>query len=339
MSSTIKKSSRRTFLGNASAAGVASIGGAVLGACGGASDTAVAQAVRSTINSVAIPSGKTTRVDSGGVKISIHEYGYPAGKSVLFIHGWSQCYMSWYRQFTDSGLASKYRLIAMDVRGHGESDKPLPPLDSSGLSPAYTAASHAGDVAQVISALGLIKPVLVGWSFGGLVMMDYLAVEGFSNVGGVIFVDSNMASSSAPSAPNYFGPGVLDYFADLLSSDLTKSAAATLNFLKAVPQSPFSVDDLALALAYNMTMPSGARSAIFARAKDDYDTLLMPRMKAAALKTLVISGDSDTVILPAAADAIASLTGGQKIVYTSVGHAPFLEATAKFNQDIANFVG
>jgi non-heme chloroperoxidase len=290
-------------------------------------------------SATSIPSGKvSTAISADGTPISVHEYGNETGDPILLIHGWSQCYLSWYKQFTDPALTAKYRIVTMDVRGHGESGKPLPPLSSSNLSPAYSAASHAADIEAVVATLKLVKPVLVGWSFGGLVMMDYLSVKGLANVGGVVFVVSNMASTSAANPPNYFGPGVLNYFADLLSPNLTKSIPATINFLKAVPKHPFGADDFACALGYNMLMPSGPRAAIFARAKDDYDTLLMPKLKASGVKTLVVNGDQDTVILPAAAEAIANLTGGKRLVYDA-GHAPFLEQPARFNTDLAEFVG
>ena len=59
----------------------------------------------------------------GGVPLHVVETGAPAGRSILFIHGFSQCCLAWSRQL-DSELAADRHLIAMDLRGHGLSGKP-----------------------------------------------------------------------------------------------------------------------------------------------------------------------------------------------------------------------
>ena len=58
------------------------------------------------------------------------------------------------------------------MRGHGNSDKPLEPQmykDSK---------AWANEVQAVIDAAGLKRPVLVGWSYGGRVIGDYLTIHG-----------------------------------------------------------------------------------------------------------------------------------------------------------------
>jgi non-heme chloroperoxidase len=61
-----------------------------------------------------------------GLTISAQEWGNPAGPEILFIHGFSQSHLSWMRQ-VDSDLAKDFRIITYDLRGHGNSDKPLDP--------------------------------------------------------------------------------------------------------------------------------------------------------------------------------------------------------------------
>ena len=60
----------------------------------------------------------------GGTRLHLVETGNPKGHPILFIHGFSQCGLCWSRQL-DSDLAQDHRLVAMDMRGHGLSDKPL----------------------------------------------------------------------------------------------------------------------------------------------------------------------------------------------------------------------
>ena len=64
-----------------------------------------------------------TITGGGGVQLHLVEAGNPSGRPIVFIHGISQCWLTWSRQL-NSDLANHYRLVAMDLRGHGLSEKP-----------------------------------------------------------------------------------------------------------------------------------------------------------------------------------------------------------------------
>jgi pimeloyl-ACP methyl ester carboxylesterase len=51
----------------------------------------------------------------GGVQLHLVETGNSNGRSILFIHGFSQCWLAWSRQ-SNSDLAHDYRLVAVDLR-------------------------------------------------------------------------------------------------------------------------------------------------------------------------------------------------------------------------------
>jgi len=59
----------------------------------------------------------------GGTQLHAVETGNTRGHPILFIHGYSQCWLTWSRQM-NSELAEQCRLVAMDMRGHGLSEKP-----------------------------------------------------------------------------------------------------------------------------------------------------------------------------------------------------------------------
>src|SRR4029077_9017546 len=77
-------------------------------------------------------------------------------------------------------LANRYRMVAIDMRGHGLSEKPLEGYADSQL--------WADDMRAVIGALNLDRPVLCGWSYGPLMILDYLRHYGEDGIGGVNFV-------------------------------------------------------------------------------------------------------------------------------------------------------
>jgi pimeloyl-ACP methyl ester carboxylesterase len=76
---------------------------------------------------------------------------------VLLLHGITSSAKSWVR--VGPALADRYRVYALDMRGHGESIKPSPG--------AYSLRHTADDAAALIEALGLNRPVVIGHSWGG----------------------------------------------------------------------------------------------------------------------------------------------------------------------------
>ena len=64
-----------------------------------------------------------TVTGGGGLRLHVQETGNPNGRPILFIHGFSQCRLAWNKQM-HSDLAKDFRLVAMDIRGHGLSEKP-----------------------------------------------------------------------------------------------------------------------------------------------------------------------------------------------------------------------
>ena len=109
---------------------------------------------------------------AGGVKLHVVETGNPSGRPIVFIHGLSQCWLQWSRQM-NSILVKDYRLVALDMRGHGLSDKPADGYDDS--------KQWADDVHAVIQALSLEQPVLSGWSYGPLVSSTTSGITGRIN--------------------------------------------------------------------------------------------------------------------------------------------------------------
>jgi non-heme chloroperoxidase len=93
----------------------------------------------------------------GGVQLHVVETGNPRGRPIVFIHGVSQCSLQWSRQM-NSSLAENHRLVALDMRGHGLSDKPRDAYEDSKL--------WADDINAIIEALQLESPILSGWSDG-----------------------------------------------------------------------------------------------------------------------------------------------------------------------------
>src|SRR5262249_37927716 len=82
-------------------------------------------------------------------------------QALVLIHCWT-CNNTFFEAQVEH-FASKYRVIAVDLRGHGESDKP---------QQDYTMPGFASDVAWLCDQLGVRKPVLIGHSMGGNISLE-----------------------------------------------------------------------------------------------------------------------------------------------------------------------
>jgi pimeloyl-ACP methyl ester carboxylesterase len=80
---------------------------------------------------------------------------------LLLVHGWCGDHTYMAAQFAHFGRA--HRVVSVDLRGHGESDKP---------AQEYTVAGFADDLAWLCAQLGVTKPVVVGHSMGGNVAFE-----------------------------------------------------------------------------------------------------------------------------------------------------------------------
>ena len=95
---------------------------------------------------------------AGGLPLQIAEAGDSSTPGVLFIHGATMSSSSWLQQLESPMLQENYHLVAFDLRGHGNSAKPW---DAQSYSDSRI---WADDVAAVIEATRLDRPVIVAWS-------------------------------------------------------------------------------------------------------------------------------------------------------------------------------
>jgi pimeloyl-ACP methyl ester carboxylesterase len=95
-----------------------------------------------------------------GIRLHVAEAGQ--GRPLLLLHGWPEFWLTWERVMRR--LAARFRLIAPDLRGFGDSDKPDPgPSDRAG------AEVHAADMLALLDALGIARAGVVGHDVGAMV--------------------------------------------------------------------------------------------------------------------------------------------------------------------------
>jgi non-heme chloroperoxidase len=259
----------------------------------------------------------------GGLRLHVREWGRADGPPILFIHGLSQNHLCWTKQY-QSALAEEFRLVAYDLRGHGMSEAPLEPEH-------YTNARlWADDVAAIIDQLRLDRPVLVGWSYGGFVICDYLRAHGQDRIAAIDFAGAVITLGGAAFG-TLIGPGFLDHFPDATADDLPTNIRGIRGLVKGWPAKPYPAEEVETLLCSAMVVPAQIRANLGAREIDGDDVL-----RTLHVPLLVSHGRADTVVLPAMAEhVLATCPTAEPSWYEGVGHTAFLEAPERFNRELA----
>ena len=311
----------------------------------------------------------TSVTTADGVRLNVVQTGNLQGPAIVFIHGISQSWLSWIAQLADSSLRATYRLVAFDLRGHGASQgsqvalgsdgAPLAPLADASYNDGNatsTAALWAGDLQAVITGLGLSAPTVVGWSYGGTVLQDYIAVHGgLSGIGKAVLLATS---------PVLLPPGSGDGGADTVFSAATFGAllgTTTLNPFTAHVNTHAEIaaglsgfvelcyqDDMARAApsaaqvqgvtGFNLFTPAAVRLDIIGRAFD-YRATLAALSAADKARIRVMSPQGDQVLQPLNTNQYWSATGLAVDAVAGEGHLFHDRNAAGFNARLAAFAG
>jgi len=256
-----------------------------------------------------------------GVKLAVEEAG--SGRPVVLVHGYSQSRLCWRNQF-ESDLTEEFRLIAPDNRGHGASDKPH---DAYGESDLW-----ARDLDAVFAEFDVDDAILVGWSYGGLVALDYLEAFGTDRVDGVLLV-GGVSEIGTEVGNSRLGQDYVDLIDGFVSTDAVESVRTLREFVDLCVYEDLPPADRAYMLGYNVVVPPRVRDSLRDRTVRHDSTLADIDVPA-----LIIHGEEDAVMLPTSARAYGNLIDDATVsMYPETGHSPFWESPERFNRELREF--
>jgi non-heme chloroperoxidase len=249
-------------------------------------------------------------VSDSGVRLAVRVAGPPGGPPIVLLHGWAQSARAWTRQLSGP-LSAAYRLVAADLRGHGDSAVPTDDYDSTD--------AWASDVRALLDYAG--RPaILVGWSYGGLVITDYLRRYGTDGVAGLVLVGA-ITEIGRGHAGGRVGPVMRAALPAALSEDT--ALRAFVAGMAAVDLPSWLVDEA-------LRVPPFVRAALF-----DRDVASADVLAAVDVPTLIVHGRADHVVDPSAAEYAAGLIPDATLTWLDTGHLPFMADQAAFDTALA----
>jgi len=256
-----------------------------------------------------------------GLTLAAARYGAVSGPEILLVHGLGQSGLSWARQ-TGGTLAETCHIISYDLRGLGNSSKP------QDVAAYADPALWAADLHAVIEAAGLSRPIIVGWSLGGLIAGYYMKRYGQEHVGGV-----NLVGAVTKLSPELLGQAALAQRELLSSPDLATRAEAYASFLADCFAVPPPEVDFRRMLVFNGMVPREVQQAVPTLDSDGLDEVW------AKINRLLVSwGDEERHTRFEMSHRVLDLNPvAQMSIYQGVAHAPFYERPERFNRELAAF--
>jgi pimeloyl-ACP methyl ester carboxylesterase len=258
------------------------------------------------------------KIRANGITLGYHDRG--RGVPLVFLHAFPFNRTMWAPQ--EEALSSQFRVITIDLRGHGESDAP---------AWRYSLEQYAVDVKELLARLGVPKALFVGLSMGGY--LEFALYRQFpETILGLVFADTRAEADK---------PEQVKWRFDLAQRTAAVGPSAVVDEMllkllspKTYPQRPALVEQVrSIISAAPVTGIIGDLMALAER--PDSSSLL----SSIHVPTLVIVGEDDVLTPPADAERIArGIRGARLVTIPEAGHLSNMEQPVSFNRALEEFL-
>ena len=267
-----------------------------------------------------------------GVKLHYFEAG--SGKTLVMIPGWSQTAEQFKYQI--DGLSDRYHCIAIDMRGHGESEK---------VDFGYKISRLSKDLHDVLTALDLDKVVLLGHSMGCSVIWSYWDLFGAERLDKLILVDEPplLTSNSAWSEEELAAAGAVFTPEEVIQTCNAlagpEGIETTKGFIGGMVTIAIPEEEKNWIIERNFTLPrQHAATLLYNHCAQDWRDVI-PRIN---IPTLSVGGKVSLVPWKSQVWIHEQIAGSESEIFEEEEggqHFMFIENAEKFNQIVAGFIG
>lgn len=261
-----------------------------------------------------LPAGVAGRlVDVGGRHVHVVDAG--TGPVVVLVHGFGGSTYD-FEEATLAPLARTHRMVALDLFGHGWSER--------GEDLAYGFALWAEQIAGTLDALGVGRASIVGHSMGGAAAAVFAARHP-DRIEKLVLVDA------------FYPPDPYDVPWPFVLMRTPFVGELTLGLVADASAPGFSAEHHARALPWYRLQ--GTRAGMLRYVRDPEKlAVLRAAYPAIAAPTLVLHGDADTYVRPSAMRRAAPAIRTATVVTHPGGHFPFRDDPASFTRVVTEFL-
>ena len=267
-------------------------------------------------------------VQAGDVELFIQEMGPADGQPILFIHGTAAWSGLWRETMTPLAEAG-YRCIAIDIPPFGYSERPA--------APSYGNKDQAKRIVAMMDSLGIEHAILLGHSFGGGATLE-TALMIPNRIDALVLLDVGGLNLNLQPAPEDSSSSALEFFLDtrMVRNPILATTATnplfTKTLISAMILDPADATDEKIEILQQPLMLQDATNTLgdwlqsVLRIQQPSLTSYTNNYKSLTMPTLIVWGDSDTVIQIEQGEYLQSLIpNSELVVLKDVNHIPHLE--------------
>ena len=262
---------------------------------------------------------KDLTVQVGDIKVHYVEAG-AGDRTLVFVPGWTTTAEVWKEQipyFASRG----FRVLAIDPRSHGQTTR---------TEEGNTYQQQAADLNAFLRTLKIRRPVLVGWSAGVLVLLEYVSSSEAEQPESLVLVDGGVLGFKEADYP---GGMTMQQARSIVLSFQENRVKATEQFVQGMFQARQPQLLITEITQGSMKVPTGTVVSLLMDIFTGDRRPLLPRVK---VRTLIVMAESNRLL----GEYMQSKIGGSKLeVIPEAGHAVFLEKPQAFNQVLESFLG
>jgi non-heme chloroperoxidase len=252
---------------------------------------------------------------STGIRMHYAEQGSARGEPIILLHGYSDSWFSFSRVLTP--LARDARVYALDLRGHGKTDKP---------TAGYHMRDLAADVLAFMDAKGIVRATVIGHSMGGFVAQQ-VALAAPRRVSHLVLV------GTATTPRNIAGFDDLVQAVASLADPVPEAFAR--EFQLSTVHTPVGDAFIDRAVAESLRLPARVWREIATGMKATDRAVALGR---SGIPTLVLRGEKDAYITAGENDALIAMVAARSHkTYATTGHALHWEQPTAFAADVIAF--
>jgi pimeloyl-ACP methyl ester carboxylesterase len=252
---------------------------------------------------ISMPDGCAIHVESSG-------HGDTA---IVFLHGIMVSGAVFKHQV--SALSGDYRVVTIDLRGFGQSDKP---------ETGYSGESFVADLKYIVDHLNLKRPIIAGWSMGGAIALAFAA--GFPGIASrLVLIGTTPCLVQRPDWPHAVPPAAAEQLEQALATDY---GAGVDGFCRMMFPEANSEDDMNFVRQIMLATPPRVTLACM---QNLGGSDLRPLLGSIREPVSVLCGAEDMVCPSAASRFLADKLGGKLTLLPGGGHCVFLTKAEEFN--------